>query len=85
MVSSTFSASGTITVDASAITKEQFKDAGKEGISILTVPTSFNHKDVFWDVDGKRVDRVCEKWRVNEDGTKTLYIVRRDGFRIIVR
>ncbi len=84
-VSMAFAASGTITVDASAITKEQLKDAGKEGIPVLTVPTSFNHKDVSWNVDGAGVDSICAKWRVNEDGTKTLYIVRRDGFRIIVR
>ena len=84
-VSTAFAASGTITVDASAITKEQLKDAGKEGISVLTVPANYTYTGVNWNVDGARVDRVRAKWRVNEDGTKTLYIARSDGFKVIVR
>jgi hypothetical protein len=82
-VSSTFSASGTITIDASEIMKDQLKVAGKTGIPVLTVPAV--PSDAKWNVTGVKVDRVRAKWRVNEDGTKTLYIVRRDGFRIIVR
>lgn len=84
-VSSTFSASGAIWIDASAITKEQLKDAGKEGISVLTVPADYTYNGVNWDVDGARVDRVRAKWRVNEDGTKTLYIARSEGLTVIVR
>ena len=84
-VSTKFAASGTITVDASAVTKEQFKDAGKEGISVLTVPADYTYTGVNWNVDGARVDRVRSKWRVNEDGTKTLYIARSEGFKVIVR
>ena len=82
-VSSTFSASGTITIDASEIMKDQLKVAGKTGIPVLTVPAV--PSDAKWNVTGVKVDSVRAKWRVNEDGTKTLYIVRRDGFRIIVR
>ena len=82
-VSSTFSASGTITIDASEIMKDQLKVAGKTGIPVLTVPAV--PSDAKWKVTGVKEDSVCEKWRVNKDGTKTLYIVRRDGFRIIVR
>jgi hypothetical protein len=82
-VSTTFRASGTITIDASEITKDQLKVAGVTGIPVLTVPAV--PSDAKWNVTGVKVDRVRAKWRVNEDGTKTLYIVRRDGFRIIVR
>ena len=85
VVSKEFSASGTITVDDSAVTKEQFKDAGKEGISVLTVPADYTYTGVNWNVDGARVDRVRAKWRVNEDGTKTLYIAMSEGFKVIVR
>ncbi|MBR3777707.1 MAG: hypothetical protein IKL02_08955 [Kiritimatiellae bacterium] len=82
-VSSTFSASGTITIDASEIMKDQLKVAGKTGIPVLTVPAV--PSDAKWKVTGVKVDSVRAKWRVNEDGTKTLYIARSDGFKVIVR
>ena len=81
-VTTTFAASGTITVDASEITKEQL-NAGD--VAVLTVPAAFNYSDVKWNVTGANVDRVRAKWRVNEDGTKTLYIARNDAFRVIIR
>jgi hypothetical protein len=82
-VSSTFSASGTIIIDASEIMKDQLKVAGKTGIPVLTVPAV--PSDVKWNMTGLNVDRVRAKWRVNEDGTKTLYIARSDAFRVIIR
>ena len=81
-VTTTFAASGTITVDASEITKEQL-NAGD--VAVLTVPAAFNHSGATWGVTGTNVDRVRAKWRVNEDGTKTLYIARNDAFRVIIR
>jgi hypothetical protein len=85
-VSTTFSASGTITIDASEIDKQTLKSAGKNGVDVLTVPAAFNYSGVmWWDVTGLNVDRVRAKWRVNEDGTKTLYIARSDALRVIIR
>jgi hypothetical protein len=81
-VTTTFAASGTITIDASEITKEQL-NAGD--VAVLTVPAAFNHSGATWNVTGTNVDRVRAKWRVNEDGTKTLYIARNDAFRVIIR
>ena len=82
-VSTTFRGSGTITIDASEITKDQLKVAGVTGIPVLTVPVV--PSDVNWNMTGLNVDRVRAKWRVNEDGTKTLYIARSDAFRVIIR
>lgn len=82
-VSTTFRGSGTITIDASEITKDQLKVAGVTGIPVLTVPAV--PLDVKWNMIGLNVDRVRAKWRVNEDGTKTLYIARNDAFRVIIR
>ena len=81
-VTTTFAASGTITIDASEITKEQL-NAGD--VAVLTVPAAFNYSGATWNVTGANVDRVRAKWRVNEDGTKTLYIARNDAFRVIIR
>jgi hypothetical protein len=83
VISTAFSASGTITIDASEITKDQLKVAGVTGIPVLTVPAV--PSDVNWNMTGLNVDRVRAKWRVNEDGTKTLYIARSDAFRVIIR
>ena len=82
-VSTTFLASGTITIDASEITKDQFKVAGVTGIPVLAVPAV--PSDVKWNMTGLNVNRVRAKWRVNENGTKTLYIARNDAFRVIIR
>ena len=84
-VSTTFSASGTVTIDASEIDKQTLKSAGKNGIDVLTVPAAFNPSSVEWNVANPVVNGVRAKWRVNEDGTKTLYIARNDAFRVIIR
>ena len=81
-VTTAFSASGTITVDVSEITKEQL-DAGN--VAVLTVPSSFNTSSVTWKVSGEQIAGTRAKWRANEDGTKTLYIARSNAFRVIIR
>ena len=80
-VSTTFSASGTITVDASGITKEQL-DAGN--VAVLTVPSSFNTSSMKWNVSGEQIAGTRAKWRT--DGTtKTLYLCKPIGLVVIFR
>ncbi|MBQ2625107.1 MAG: hypothetical protein IJG18_08435 [Kiritimatiellae bacterium] len=80
-VSTTFSASGTITVDASGITKEQL-DAGN--VAVLTVPSSFNTSSVKWNVSGEQIAGTRAKWRT--DGTtQTLYLCKPIGLMVIFR
>ena len=86
VVSTTFSASGTIYVDASAITKEDLKNAANERIPVLTVPATFSHRDVTWQVVGSDIPGLRARWETNEGGaTKTLYVCRSSGTMIIVR
>ena len=86
VVSETFSASGTITVDASDITAAALREADETGIDVLTVPSTFDHSSVTWNVRNATVKDVRAKWRVNEGGeTKTLYIARSSGLRVIIR
>jgi hypothetical protein len=80
-VSTTFSASGTITVDASEITKAQL-DAGD--VPVLTVPDTFNHSGVTWNVTGAAIEGARAKWRTDEGGaTKTLYVGKSTGLMLI--
>ena len=80
-VTTAFSASGTITVDASGITKEQL-DAGN--VAVLTVPSSFNTSSVTWNVSGEQIAGTRAKWRT--DGTtKTLYLCKPTGLMVIFR
>lgn len=80
-VSTTFSASGTITADASGITKEQL-DAGN--VAVLTVPSSFNTSSVKWNVSGEQIAGTRAKWRT--DGTtQTLYLCKPIGLMVIFR
>ena len=86
VVSTTFSASGTIYVDASAITKEDLKNAANERIPVLTVPVGFNEKGVNWVPANSTIPNVRVKWEIDEGGkTKTLYLCRSSGTMIIVR
>ena len=86
VVSTTFSASGTITIDASAITKEALKNAANERIPVLTVPDSFDEKGVNWVAANSTIPNVRVKWEIDEGGkTKTLYLCRSSGTMIIVR
>ena len=83
VVSTTFTATGSYTIDASAITKEQLKEAAAERIPVLTVPTA--QKGGTWTVANPPVDGCRAKWINNEDGTSTLYLCRSSGTMIIVR
>ncbi len=86
VVSGTFSASGTITVDASEIDAQTLKAAGETGIPVLTVPATFNPSSVERNVANSVVNGVCAKWRIDEGGnTKTLYIARSSGLMVIIR
>ncbi|MCR5838757.1 MAG: hypothetical protein K6G94_03900 [Kiritimatiellae bacterium] len=83
VVSGTFSASGTITVDASEITKAQL-DAGD--VAVLTVPAAFNPSGITWNVSGAPIADARAKWRTDEGGTtKTLYIAQPTGLMVIFR
>lgn len=80
-VKDTFKASGTVTIDASEITKEQL-DAAMEtgnGVPVLTVPTA--NKGGTWTVSGLGARA---KWVDNGDAS-TLYLCKPDGLMIIIR
>ena len=77
-----FAASGTITIDASAITAQQLKES-ENGIPVLTVPTA--NKGGTWTVSGAQIDGCRAKWVDNGDNTSTLYLRRSHGTRIIIR
>ena len=91
-VSTTFSVSGvgdmkpSIAIDASEITAAALREAGESGIDVLTVPATFDHSSVTWNVTNAAVNSVRAKWRINEGGnTKTLYIARSSGLKVIIR
>ena len=86
VVSTEFSASGTITVDASDITAAAFREAGEAGIPVLTVPDTFDPSSVEWNVANSVVNGVRTKWRTDAGGnTKRLYIARSSGLMVIIR
>jgi hypothetical protein len=86
VVSTAFSASGTITVDASAISAAALREAGETGVAVLTVPAAFNPLDAKWDVSGAQVTGTRAKWRTDEGGTtKTLYVAKPSGLMVIIR
>ena len=78
-----FETSGTITIDASAITRQQLNDAGEVGIPVLTVPTE--NKGGAWKVANSVVGNVCAKWKDNGDDTSTRYLSQSKGLMIIIR
>ena len=83
-VSTEFKATGTNTVDASAITKEQLK-ASETGIAVLTVPLDANTAGNTWNVSGLAV-RARATWVPDEGGkTKTLRLFRSTGLMVIIR
>lgn len=82
-VSTTFSASGTVTIDASGITKAQL-DAGD--VPVLTVPFSFDTSSAKWNVTGAAIEGAREKWRTDAGGaTKTLYVGKPTGLTVVFR
>ena len=86
VVSTEFSASGTITVDASAISAAALREAGETGVAVLTVPAAFNPLNAKWDVSGEQVPDTRRKWRTDVGGTtKTLYVAKPSGLMVIIR
>ena len=82
-VSTTFSAPGSVTIDASEITREQLKAADDQRIPVLTVPTS--QKDGTWTVATPPLADVRAKWVNNGDDTSTLYLCKSQGTIFIIR
>ena len=81
-VSTTFSASGTITIDASAITKEQL-NTDETGVAVMTVPLDAITSGVFWNVSGLAARAT---WVPDEGGTtKTLRLFKPVGLMIIFK
>ena len=78
-----FTSSGTIAIDASAITKAQFDEAEKQRIAVLTVPTA--DKGGVWNVVNYSIGNVYAKWIDNGNNTSTLYICNPAGTMIIIR
>ena len=83
VVSTTFSASGTYTIDASEITREQLNAAVDNRIPVLTVPTT--NAGGSWAVANPPLAGVCAKWVDNKDGTSTLCLCKPVGFIVIVK
>ena len=82
-VTTQFSASGTITIDATAITKEQLSDAENHRIPVLTVPTV--NAGGSWSISNSPIPGTFDKWVGNGDSTSTLYLCKPTGFKVIVR
>ena len=83
-VSSTFNASGTVTIDASAITAQQLREAENGRIAVLTIPSAFDTTSATWEVSGAPITGARAKW-VTGETTKTLYLARSSGLMIIFR
>ena len=83
VVSTTFTATGAYTIDASEITKAQLDAAEEQRIAVLTVPTS--QKGGTWTVVNPPVAGVRAKWVNNGDGTSTLYIAKPTGLMVVFR
>lgn len=83
-VVSSFSAPGSVKIDASAINKELLKEKGH--ISVLTIPTgSFDSRYNGWELLDQP-DSMCKlHWISSGDEKMTLYISLSQGTRIIVR
>lgn len=83
-VVSSFSAPGSVKIDASAINKELLKEKGR--ISVLTIPTgSFDSRYNGWELLDQP-DSMCKlHWISSGDEKMTLYISLSQGTRIIVR
>ena len=82
-VSTTFAASGVITVDASEITAETLHSGD---VAVLTVPAAFIPSGATWPVSSEQVAGTRAKWRTDAGGeTKTLYLARSSGLMITLR
>ena len=78
-----FNTSGTITIDASEITKAQLEEAEDERIPVLTVPT--DDAGGFWAVTNPPAASIRAKWVNNGNGTSTLYLCKSQGTVFIIR
>ena len=81
----TFVASGTVTIDASEITKAALEEAMEtgSGVSLLTVPVA--NKGGAWKVANPPVSGAYVKWIDKGDSKSTLYLCKPKGTRIIIR
>jgi len=83
-VSTTFSASGTYTIDASEITKEQLIAAEDGRIGVLTVPTA--QVGGTWTVVNAPVRGTRARWEIDAGGTTSTFCLRRPvGMVFIVK
>ena len=71
----TFSASGTVTIDASAISAATLREGN---VAVLTVPSAFDTTSATWAVRGGQIAGTRAKW-VTGETTKTLYLARSTG------
>ena len=86
-VSSSFIAEGAVTIDASQITREQFKQDEDGRIPVLTIPAaSYNDTFKAWQISGEGSSMLRLRWEADEgDATRTLYLSRSGGTRIVIR
>ena len=84
VVANAFTATGTINIDASNITVDQWRELDE--FPVMTVPVASNLTGVEWDVIKSFYRGVSTRW-VNDEGgeTKTLYVRKSPGFIVIVR
>ena len=84
-VSTTFNASGAITIDASEITADDLKNATDGRIPVLTVPSSFNTGSATWSLYCPNANGSL-RWVTNDGGsTKTLYLSQLKGLVFIIQ
>jgi hypothetical protein len=82
-VSKVFSATGTITLDASAVSEETLH-AGD--VAVLTVPAAQVPADVKWLPVNSPIKNVRTKWKIDESGeTQTLYFGKVVGLKLIIK
>lgn len=81
VVSGTFSASGTITIDASEITEAVLK---ADKVPVLTVPSSFGTSSANWAVSNAPITDTRVKWMSDGD-TKTLYLAKPTGMILVFK
>ena len=74
MVSGRFSASGTITVDASGISASNLRKATDGMLPVLTVPTAQVPADVSWVLANDPLFHSKLLWQENGNVTSTLYL-----------
>ena len=83
-VSTTFNASGTITIDVSAITAADLRNATDGMIPVLTVPSI--PSDVRWNLANAQVAD-CRLRRATADGAtaSTLYLYQSKGLKVFIK